>query len=219
MLSGSLCGLSPGIREEVTLASSGLLRACLHHLSDGMGAEGFGVFLAPQSFPCGSAGKESAYNMGDLGLIPGLGRSPGEGYPLQYSGLENSMECVVHGVAKSQIQLSDFYFTCSPKTAGTRHGFPSSRKPFSTSIILSSHLRLLPLEFLVVVSGKKVALPGYILQLPAEPLGKTRFSLVGQNINLIHAAELVFSESLKFCFTVDILSKMVLRLAFAGTRV
>ena len=45
-------------------------------------------------FPCGSAGKESACNVGDLGLIPGLGRSPGEGkgYPLQYSGLENSMD-------------------------------------------------------------------------------------------------------------------------------
>ena len=55
-------------------------------------------------FPCGSAGKESAYNVGDLGSIPGLGRSPGEGkgYPLQYSGLENSMDCIVHGVAKSQ---------------------------------------------------------------------------------------------------------------------
>ena len=100
MLSGSLCGFLPGIREEVTLASSGLLRACL---PDGMDAEGFGVFFAPQSFPCGSAGEESAYNVGDLGLIPGLGRSPGEGYPLQSSGLENSMECVVHGVAKSQI--------------------------------------------------------------------------------------------------------------------
>ena len=45
-------------------------------------------------FPCGSAGKESACNVGDLGLIPGLGRSPreGKGYPLQYSGLENSMD-------------------------------------------------------------------------------------------------------------------------------
>ena len=54
-------------------------------------------------FPCGSAGKESTCNVGDLGLIPRLGRSPGEGkgYPLQYSGLENSMDCIVHGVAKS----------------------------------------------------------------------------------------------------------------------
>ena len=45
-------------------------------------------------FPGGSDGKESAYNVGDLGLIPGLGRSPGEGngYSLQYSGLENSMD-------------------------------------------------------------------------------------------------------------------------------
>ena len=54
-------------------------------------------------FPCGSTGKESAYNVGDLGSVPGLGRSPGEGkgYALQYSGLENSMDCIVHGVAKS----------------------------------------------------------------------------------------------------------------------
>ena len=50
--------------------------------------------------------------MGDLGSIPGLGRSPGEVncYPLQYSGLENSIDCIVHGVAKSQTQLSDFHF-------------------------------------------------------------------------------------------------------------
>ena len=59
------------------------------------------IFLG---FPCGLAGKESARNAGGLGSIPGLGRSPGEekGYPLQYSGLENYMDCVVHGVAKSQ---------------------------------------------------------------------------------------------------------------------
>ena len=56
-------------------------------------------------FPCGLAGKESACNVGDLGFIPGLGRFPGEGkgYPLQYSGLENSMDCIVHGVAKSYL--------------------------------------------------------------------------------------------------------------------
>ena len=57
-----------------------------------------------QGFPCGSAGKESACNAGDLGLIPGLGRSPGEGkgYLLQYSGLENSMDSIFHGIAKNQ---------------------------------------------------------------------------------------------------------------------
>ena len=52
---------------------------------------------------CGSAGKETACNAGDLGLIPGLGQLSGEGkgYPLQYSGMENFMDCIVHGVAKS----------------------------------------------------------------------------------------------------------------------
>ena len=63
-------------------------------------------------FPFGSAGKESACNAGDLGSIPRLGRclEEGNGYPLQYSGLENSMDCVVHGVAKSQTQLSNSFF-------------------------------------------------------------------------------------------------------------
>ena len=62
-------------------------------------------------FPCGSAGKESACNVGDLSSIPGLGKSPGggNGYPLQYSDLENSMDSVVHAVAKSRPQLSQFH--------------------------------------------------------------------------------------------------------------
>ena len=64
-----------------------------------------------QGFPCGSAGNEYPRNAEDLGSIPGLGRTSGEGkgYPLQYSGLDNSMDCVVHGVAKSRTQLSDFH--------------------------------------------------------------------------------------------------------------
>ena len=59
------------------------------------------VFLG---FPGGSAGKESACNAGDLGWFPGLGISPGEGkgYPLQYFDLENSKDCIVHGVAKNR---------------------------------------------------------------------------------------------------------------------
>ena len=67
------------------------------------------VFLG---FSCGSAGEESACNVGDLGLIPGLERSPGEGkgYPLQYSDLENFMDCMVRGVTKSRTQVSDFHF-------------------------------------------------------------------------------------------------------------
>ena len=66
-----------------------------------------------EGFPGGSVGKESACNAGDLGSIPGLARSPGEGngYPLQYSDLENSMDSIVHGVTKSQTQVSNFHFT------------------------------------------------------------------------------------------------------------
>ena len=63
-------------------------------------------------FPDSSVGKESACNAGDPSLIPGSGRSPGEGKgcPLQYSGLENSMDCMVHGVTKSWTQRSNFHF-------------------------------------------------------------------------------------------------------------
>ena len=72
------------------------------------------TYIMPLGFPGGSDGNESSCNVGDLGLIPGLGRSPGEGngYPLQYSCLENPMDrgawwATVHGVAKSQTRLSD----------------------------------------------------------------------------------------------------------------
>ena len=80
-----------------------------------LGLASLNYFREPRStvgFPCGSASKESACNVGDLGSIPELRRSPGEGkgYPLQYSGLENSMDCIVHGVAKSWTQLSNFHF-------------------------------------------------------------------------------------------------------------
>ena len=89
-----------------------------------------------QGFPGSSAGKESTCNAGDLGSIPGLGRSPGEenSNPLQYSGLENFMDCLVLGVTKSWTQLSDSHFTpCSRASQGKestcqfrrckRHGF------------------------------------------------------------------------------------------------
>ena len=70
------------------------------------------VFLG---FPGGSVGKESAYNSGGLGLIPELGWCPGEGnsYPLHYSALENSMDCIVHRVTKSQTWVIDFNFHLS----------------------------------------------------------------------------------------------------------
>ena len=81
------------------------------------------IFIADyqraKGFPCGSAGKESAYNAEDLGSIPRSGRSPGEGkgYPLQYSGLENSVDCIVYGVTKSQTKLRDFHLTTKQQRA------------------------------------------------------------------------------------------------------
>ena len=74
-----------------------------------------------RGLPWGSAGKESACNAGDLGSIPGLGRSPGEGkgYPAQYSGLENSVDCIVHGSQRAGHDWATFThsiiysFSCS----------------------------------------------------------------------------------------------------------
>ena len=70
-------------------------------------------YHAVLGFPCGSAGKESACNGGDLGSVPGLRRCPGErkGYPVQCSGLENPMDCIDYGVAKSWTRLSNFHIT------------------------------------------------------------------------------------------------------------
>ena len=66
--------------------------------------------------PCGLAGKEAARKAGDVGSIPGLGRSPGneKGYPRQYSGLENSMNSIVHRIAKSRIRLNHFHISVRP---------------------------------------------------------------------------------------------------------
>ena len=85
-------------------------------------------FLTPifLGFPYGSAGKVSAWNVGDLGSIPGLGRSPGEGKgcPLQYYDLENSMDCIVHVVAKCRTWLSNFH---SPRFQKSRLPSPKSK--------------------------------------------------------------------------------------------
>ena len=81
-----------------------------------------------QCFSGGSAGKEYACNEGDLGSIPRLGRSPGEGkgYPLQYSSLENSIDYIDHGVAKSLTRLSDFHFHTFTGTARAVSNAPSA---------------------------------------------------------------------------------------------
>ena len=83
-----------------------------------MGSQRLRHDWATNILPGGSAGKESTCNMGDLGSIPGLGRSPGEGngYPLQYSGLENSMDCIM-GSKRVGHDLVTFTFTFSIKEA------------------------------------------------------------------------------------------------------
>ena len=70
------------------------------------------IFVRLLGFPGGSDGKESTRNAGDLGSIPGLGKSPeeGKGYPLQYFGLQNSTDCITHSVTKSLTRLT-FTFT------------------------------------------------------------------------------------------------------------
>ena len=90
-------------------------------------------------FPCGSAGKESICNAGDMSLIAGLGRSHGEGkgYPLQYSGLANSTDCRVHGVAKSWTRLSNchllsYIYVCG--RAKSLHLYPSLCDPMDCSL-------------------------------------------------------------------------------------
>ena len=99
---------SPNLSEliqSVTLNKSSSILKILNSIKVGYPR------LYSWDFPCGSAGRESACNVGNLGSIPGLGRSPGEGkgYLFQYSGLENSMDCIVHRVTKSRTRLRDFH--------------------------------------------------------------------------------------------------------------
>ena len=90
------------------LSSACDLMFCSHHLE----ILNFWTRGLQLCSPDSTVGKESTCNVGGLGSIPRLGRFPGEGegYPLQHSGLENSMDCRVHGVAKSRTQLSNFHF-------------------------------------------------------------------------------------------------------------
>ena len=112
-----------------------------------------------QGFPAGSACKESACSVGDLSLIPGLGRFPGErnNYPLQYSGLENSMDCLVHGVAESdtterllkKIHSRSLPFLASmprwhkASNASVMHHFPWLSRPLPATLTTSSTTILL----------------------------------------------------------------------------
>ena len=107
-LKGKMCFPFQPQRLNLSLVLLPIAKIAATHLKTSLK-----LSLLSIGFTCGSAGKESAWNAGDLGLIPGWGRSSreGKGYPFQYSGLGNSMDCIVHGVAKSQTWLSEFYFT------------------------------------------------------------------------------------------------------------
>ena len=92
--------------------------------------------MIAQGFPDSSVGKESAYRAGDPSSIPGSGRSTveGIGYPLQYSGLEKSMGCIVHGVTKSLTQLSNFLFHLKVISQGLWIQGEKELEPFLQSI-------------------------------------------------------------------------------------
>ena len=98
-------------RMPCLMCSTFSIKSLITHL--GLGGSNFLPPSLSKGFPCGSAGKESACSAGDLDSIPGLRGPPWtrKGYPFQYSGLENSMDCIVRGVAKSWTRLNDFHFT------------------------------------------------------------------------------------------------------------
>ena len=125
-----------------------------------------------KGFPGNSAGKESACNAGDPSSVPGLGRSPGEGngYPLQYYCLGNSMDCVLHGVTKSWTGLSDFHFHFK----GKRPWALAAEKPaikrhlcgYYSCVTLGSHLMSLILYFricnMVIIFNRLSCFSDYI---------------------------------------------------------
>ena len=112
-----------------------------------------------QGILCGSAGKESARNAGDLDSIPGLGRSPGEGkgYPFQYSGLENSMDCIVHGVTKSQTPPSNFHFHFTLVVKGTLKSLLQHHNS-KASALWHSAFFMVQLSHPNMTTGKTIAL-------------------------------------------------------------
>ena len=137
-----------------------------------------------ETFPGGSACKEAACNAGDLGLIPGLGRSPGggKGDPLQYPGRENSLDCVVHRVVKSQTRLTTFtslhvtllgknLCTCllwtSPHTAFALYPFATINHSCEDNYMLSP-------------PGKSRR-PGMVLGTPSIGWHQTGFFSLGRN--------------------------------------
>ena len=130
------------------------------------------------SFPGRSADKESTCNAGELGLIPELGRSPGEGnsYSLQYSGLEGSMDCLVHGVSKNRTRLSDFHFTSLCKS-----GLLNRDKLFLSSDVSFASQYSLPWAFQVALVVKNKPASARNIRDAGSFLGSARFPGEGHN--------------------------------------
>ena len=119
---GLIHDVFPGVSPDGCSSHWSCPRVQLHRSSPCVQRDPFPYDLEPLNYTVPSTwtrllgssdGKESTCNAGNLDSIPGLGRSPGEenGYPLQYSGLENPMDCTAHGAAKSRTRLSNFPFT------------------------------------------------------------------------------------------------------------
>ena len=135
----------------------------------------FNICLECVWLPCGSAGKEFACNEGDLGSVPDLGRSPGEGKgsPFQYSGLENFMACIVHGVAKSRTWLSTFHFqfvcACSVDQLCLTLGGPVDCSPTGSSVRGIFQAR--PLEWVATSYSRRSSWPRIEPTSLASPAG------------------------------------------------
>ena len=115
-------------------------------------------------FPGGSAGKESTCHAGDMGSNPGLGRSPGEGkgYPFQYSGLENSMDHIVQGIAKNQTWPSEFHFQTSVGLAHYSLFFPHMKLAIDTMALLDTSLPSMPdIQAISPIFGYTISTSGF----------------------------------------------------------
>ena len=107
-----------------------------------------------KGFPDNSVGKESTCTARDPSSIPGLGRSPGEGkgYPLQYSGLENSMDCTVHGVAKAGHDWATFTKAKErEENVGWELGFPKDGDLYPSTLLCIMHVCAVHLDDLVIL--------------------------------------------------------------------
>ena len=131
------------------------------------------VIISPRASLEAQAGKESACNSGNLDSIPGLERSPGEGkrYPLQYSGLENSVDCLVHGVTKSQTWLSDIHFHISTKS-----------KWFSSVVVQFSSVQSCP----TLCDPMNCSTPGFPVHHQLQEFTQTHVHWVGDVIQPSH---------------------------------